>query len=183
MGGFMARILILLIGLLLSGVSCVKTSPSSPETKKPPVDHKPKEPSPKPQNTFKELEYVYFRKGSPQWKVLAKEAYLYPDRIEMFSPRILSLGQKGLSIEARKGSYERSKQRFVFRKKVVLKTPNRGVLFTEVLYYFPQKNLLTSEAPVVLKDRGLIIKGKGFEYEVSKGKLRIKEKSRVEFSG
>ncbi|OAQ19903.1 LPS export ABC transporter periplasmic protein LptC [Thermosulfurimonas dismutans] len=179
----MARILVFLIVLLWGCVSCTQTPPPSPKTNKVPAAPKPKEVPEKPRNTFKDLEYVYFRKGRPEWKVQAKEANRYPDRIEMTSPQIFSLQKEGLFIKARQGIYERQKDFFVFRKKVVLKTPEKGMLFTEVLYYFPRKHILTNQAPVVLKDRGLIIKGIGFEYQVSTGKLRVKQRSQVEFHG
>jgi len=179
----MARILVLIILLLWSCVACAPPPPSSPEPKKLSPAPKPEKAPKEPENTFEDLEYVYYQKDRPEWRVQAKKADRYPDRIEMTELQVFSLQKKGLSIKAHEGTYVRKKNFFLFRKNVVLKTPEKGELFTEVLYYFPRKHLLTNQAPVVLRDKGLIIKGIGFEYQISTGKLKVKQKSQVEFHG
>jgi len=180
----MAPIRWLLMGLILLGLAaCIPTSPA-PKASSPPktAPKKTKQP-PKNQEDFQDLEYVFYENGQARWRLRAQEAERLPGRIVMRHPQVISLQKKGLAVRACRGVYEESLGRLIFEKKVVLSTPDRGTLYTERLYYLPRQGLLQSESPVVVKDRGLIIRGEGFEYRLEDGLLRIEKGSRVEFHG
>ena len=180
----MVRILFLL-WLAFWVSSCKTSTPSQPEVppKAAPAPKAPSEKAPKPQESFKNLEYVHYRGDQPLWRLEAQKAQRYSDRIEMEGLRVSSLEQKGFSLKAQRGIYRPQKEVFLFQKEVVLTTPSKGTLFTEILYYFPQQKVLKNRAPLLLKDRGLVIQGVGFEYHLPSGKMRIYKKSQVKFHG
>ena len=182
----MARIWGLMLGLVLWLAACgPPPSASLPaEKKSPPPAQKPSKPPPeKPKDSFKDLEYVFWRAGKSRWALKAEKAVHYRDRLEMEKPFVRSLEKSGLTLTAQKGSYRFKENLFCFRKRVVLQTPDKGTLYTDLLYYWPAQRRLTGDRPLILKDRGLVIRGVGFEYDLETGKLRIKKKSRVEFHG
>ncbi len=188
----MARIWGLMLGLVLWFAACgPPPSVSLPEEKKtPPASRKspatePKSrPEPeKPRDTFKNLEYVLWREGRSRWALKAERAVHYRDRLEMEKPVVRSLEKPGLRLTAREGSYRFEEKLFCFRREVVLQTPDKGTLYTDLLYYRPAEKKLTGDRPLLLRDRGLVIRGVGFEYDLETGKLRIKGQSRVEFHG
>ncbi|QJA06934.1 LPS export ABC transporter periplasmic protein LptC [Thermosulfurimonas marina] len=178
----MARVCWLLIGLILAGLSACAPPPPPKAPPPPKVSPKEKKP-PKPREDFQNLEYVFYEEGRPRWRIEAEKAVRTAGRIEMHHPRVISLQKKGLSVKARRGVYEEALGRLVFEREVVLATPDRGTLYTERLSYLPRRGLLKSRAPVLLKDRGLTIRGRGFEYRLEDGFLRIEKGSRVEFHG
>ncbi len=179
----MVRLLVglIMLSVFLSGCLREKTpvEPSAP-SQKPPAGKEDSSPE-KPQNTFRNLEYVFFQEGKPRWRVKARLARRYLNRIEMEEPVIVSLEERGLSIRAGFGVYEPSRERFTFRRSVILQTPQKGTLFTEILYYLPRKKLLFNQAPVLVKDKGLVIRGRSFEYHTDTGKMKVRGQTRVEF--
>ena len=183
----MARVWWLVLGIMWLVVSCGPPPSPAPPVKNPPVEQKKEKndqkekTSPKPENSFKHLEYVFWRRGRVRWVVRADQAYRFRSRLEMTHPRIVSRERAGLHLEARRGVYFFSRRLFFFQGKVVLHTPNKGTLYTRTLYYRPEEEKLSGDQPLLLKDRGMVLHGVGFEYDLKTGKLRIFKQSRVEF--
>ncbi|MBX6423126.1 LPS export ABC transporter periplasmic protein LptC [Thermosulfurimonas sp. F29] len=182
----MARIWILITLLVFLAGGCSPAPKAVVPTKKSPPSSGPSGPKKKPEkpeNSFKDLEYVFWRAGRPRWWLRAEEALRFRDRLEMKRPFVRSLERTGLELTALRGVYRFARRLFFFQGKVVLRTPDRGTLYTDRLYYWPEKKLLSGNRPLVLRNGGLVIRGKGFEYDLVSGKLRIKESTRVEFHG
>jgi len=161
--------------------SVTKNSPLPPRKKE--VPH----PVPKlqsfPETEFRGLSYVVYEKKTLLWRVRAQAAQIYRGRrIDLQKVYVVS-GGKGVSIQADQGVYLFGPQEFIFKGHVRLRTRRHGCLCTSKLIYLPEKRLLKTSAPVIIKNQGLIMEGKGLVYDLQTGTLKILHQSKVRVEG
>ncbi|MCX8042054.1 MAG: LPS export ABC transporter periplasmic protein LptC [Thermodesulfobacteriaceae bacterium] len=132
------------------------------------------------------LEYNFFKISKNKifalWKLRAKELIQKEDFLIEVTEFNLVNEEKNLQIKGLKGFYFPKEKKFVFKNKVELKTSQYGEAFTEELIFYPEQNLIISEGEVILRKRGVLIRGKGLVYEVDTGNFQIKEKTRAQFT-
>ncbi len=145
----------------------------------PPEEQKEK-PEEKPDTEFKKLHYVIYEKGLLKWNIFAEEAQIFKGkRIKLSQLRVCSNSKKGFCISSQKGSYDPQSGRFTFRGQVVLDAGKKGKLYTSILKYFPKKDTLETEAPVTIENEGMLIKGRGFFYDVKTGTMKVLKRTKV----
>ncbi len=125
---------------------------------------------------------VYGREGL-LWKVKAARADIYKNKEILFQNVYAFSGRKGVSIKAEEGVYYLRPKKFIFKGHVCLKTKKYGSLWTERLVYLPDQHILETRAAVLIRHQGLIMKGKGFVYDLETGTFKILHKTRVQVEG
>ncbi|HHI96623.1 MAG TPA: LPS export ABC transporter periplasmic protein LptC [Thermodesulfatator atlanticus] len=171
-----------LISLLVACHQEKVVPPKPPQEAAPPakVEPPPQKPQEEPDTEFKKLHYVIYEKGKLKWNIRAQEAYIFKGkRIKMKDLKVCAHPDKGFCITAEEGDYDPKAGRFLFRGKVILDAGRRGKLFTSVLKYLPQKESLETEAAVVIKNEGFLIKGKGFRYDLKSGAMKVLKRTKV----
>ena len=81
---------------------------------------------------------------------------------------------KPVRVKARRGRLDIDSMETIFFDDVVLKTPDQGTLYTDVLAYSPKTHTLKSDVPVIIKRGGLEIQGSSLLYDTLTGRLLIK---------
>ncbi len=139
--------------------------------------------TPLPETEFRGLSYVVYEDQALLWKVKAQEAQIYRGRrIDLQRVYVVS-GDQGVSIKADQGVYLFGPKEFIFKGHVHLQTKRHGCLCTSRLIYLPEKRLLKTSAPVVIKNQGLIMEGKGLVYDLRTGTLKILHQTKVRVEG
>ncbi|NPA48747.1 MAG: LPS export ABC transporter periplasmic protein LptC [Thermodesulfobacteria bacterium] len=134
----------------------------------------------KPNTEFKKLHYVIYEEGRLKWDIFAEEAKIYKGKkIKLSQLRVCANPEKGFCISAKRGSYDPEDGRFTFKGRVVLDAGKKGKLYTSVLKYFPKKDILETEAPVTIKNEGMLIEGRGFSYDVKTGTMKVLKRTKV----
>ena len=180
----MFRSAIILFLLILGLVACHQ-EPKNLESPKPQAPTGPNKPQEeKPNSEFKNLHYVIYEKGRIKWDIWAREASVYKgNRVLMTQIKVCSEPQKGFCISAQKARYNPKEGSFVFEGDVILKTPKKGELRTSRLAYLPQRETLESQERVTIDKKGLIVKGKGFVYDLRSGIMKVLHQTEVRVDG
>ena len=168
--------------LILALVACHQEGAKSPQNLTPPPEKAPaKAPSKEePDTEFKKLHYVIYEEGKLKWDIFAAEAYIFKGkRIKMRDLKVCANPEKGFCISSKGGTYDPKAGRFVFYGEVVLNAGKKGRLYTSSLKYLPKKESLETEAPVTIKNEGLLIKGRGFYYDVKTGTMKVLKRTKV----
>ncbi len=160
-------------------VGCVKEGRAPRPEPPSPQEHN-KEQEEKPNTEFKKLHYVIYEKGRLKWKIFAEEAEIFKgNRIELYHLRVCANPEKGFCISAERGSYDPGDGSFTFRGRVILDAGKKGKLYTSILSYFPEKDSLETEARVTIENEGMLIKGRGFFYDVKTGTMKVLKRTKV----
>ncbi len=161
--------------------SAPKTNPLPPRPQEP-SNFSPK-PRVSPEIEFHGLSYMVYEGKALLWKVKAQAAQIYRRRrIDLQNVYVIS-GDSGVSIQADQGVYLFGSKEFIFKGHVRLKTQRHGCLCTSKLIYLPEKRLLKTSAPVIIKNQGLIMEGKGLIYDLRTGILKILHQTKVRVEG
>jgi len=180
MGGYveMFRFVSAALFLIFLLVGCYQEG-RVPPPKAPPSPKK-EEQKEKPNTEFKKLHYVIYEKGRLKWDIFAEKAQIFKKRrIRLSRLRVCSSKQKGFCISSERGEYDPQDGRFVFRGKVVLDAGKKGRLYTSVLEYFPEKETLESRAYVRIENEGMLVKGRGFYYDLRTGAMKVLKRTKV----
>ena len=149
--------------------------------KSPPPTNKQEE---QPNSEFKNLHYVIYEEGKMKWEIWAEKAKVFKgNQIKMANIKVCSEPQKGFCISARKASYQPEAGSFLFQGQVVLKATGQGVLKTDRLAYLPKREVLRTETKVEIDKQGLIVKGKGFVYDLRSGVMKVLHQTEVRVDG
>ncbi len=137
----------------------------------------------KPEIEIKKLHYVLYEQGQLKWNVWAQEAQFFGrSHIKLYQLKLCAAPDMNFCISADKGDWLAKDGKFVFEGQVVLNTKTKGRLLTNYLVYFPKDQKLKTKAFVQIIKDGLIIKGRGFSYDIKTGVMKVFEKTRVEIN-
>ena len=128
-----------------------------------------------------DIEYTLYKGKRLEWKLKAK--YFSKENENVFYGRdvLITNPYKGLKISGKQAFYYQREDKFVIEGKVHLYTKNKGELFTSKLVFYPKKDLVLGNKEVILKQKNLIMRGRGFVYYLNKQKLKLKSKTRAVF--
>ena len=126
------------------------------------------------------IQYFFYKNEKLQW-IFKAEKFFQKNSYEFFAEKVyITNPLKEFSIEGKKAMYNMQKDEFIIKGNVKLVTKDKGVLFTPKLVFFPNKQLIVGKDEVVLKRENIVIHGRGFFYDVKKGKFTITSQTRVE---
>ncbi|RLG13150.1 LPS export ABC transporter periplasmic protein LptC [Candidatus Pacearchaeota archaeon] len=127
------------------------------------------------------LKYTLFKNNKLSWHLKAKKFvqkgknYFEAESLFIFNPL------KDVKIYGKRGIYNKMQNKFIIRGKVILKTSNKGEIYTEELIFYADRNLIVSNREVTVKKKDCIIKGKGFVYDLNTENFKLKEKAWARF--
>ncbi len=132
-----------------------------------------------PQVIIEKVEYSVYKRENLEWKLKAKEIW-QNIKGDLWGREILLINvKKGVRIKGKEGFYFARRNEFLLRKGVILKTQDNRTVSTEELKFFPDRGIVVSNKKVIVKEKRMVMKGRGFIYFVDTGDLRIKEKANV----
>ncbi len=128
------------------------------------------------------IEYSLYKKERLEWTFRAK--YFSQENPEFFYGEsvLITNPYKGLKIKGDRAFYYKKEDKFVIKGRVKLFTRKKGELFTSELIFFPKKNLVIGYRKVILKQKGAILKGRGFVYRLDRHELKLKSRTKAIFS-
>jgi LPS export ABC transporter protein LptC len=89
-------------------------------------------------------------------------------------------GTGGLELVCDRGTLDLAAREFVARGRVDARMPDGRTLRTERLRYRHERSLVSSDAPVALRDEMGAYQGGGFEYWVRENRIRLTGGARIE---
>lgn len=125
------------------------------------------------------LEYAFYKEETLNWKLKASfftqtsDGSFEAENIKLISPL------KGITLSSKKANYIKPEEKIIFKKEVVLVTSEFGEVYTDELVYFPQKNLILSNSEVLVKKKGLEVRGKGLVYQIDSGNFEVKGRAQI----
>ncbi len=128
------------------------------------------------------IEYSLYKKERLEWTFKAE--YFSKKRPDLFYGEkvFITNPYKGLKIKGEKAFYYQKEDKFVIKGRVRLFTKEKGELFTSELVFFPRKNLVIGPREVILRQKGVVMKGRGFIYRLDSHELKLKSKTKAIFS-
>ena len=129
-----------------------------------------------------DIEYTLYKGKRLEWTFKAR--YFSKERGDLFFGKdvVITNPYKGLKIKGNQAFYYQREDKFVIKGRVRLFTRNRGELFTSELVFFPGRNLVVGDREVILKQKDLVMRGRGFIYRLDRQELKLKGKTRAIFS-
>ncbi|QER41986.1 LPS export ABC transporter periplasmic protein LptC [Thermodesulfobacterium sp. TA1] len=130
----------------------------------------------------KDLEYSFYGKEGFLWKLKAsffkrdKEGSFLAEGLNVVSPT------KGINISSKRGYYYPKEDKMVFQGNVKLITNDHGEVYTEELIFFPKKNYLFTEREVLVKKKGMMVKGQGMTYQIDQGNFKVQGRAQFQMS-
>lgn len=124
------------------------------------------------------LTYVDSQSGKSGLVLEAADARVLPRReqvlMQTVGMRLATADAKGeLTVSCEHGELDLKSGSFVGIGKVRGKTPDGRRFETERLRYDHAAGLVTTDAPVVIRDGGSALRGGGFRYHVREGRLKL----------
>jgi LPS export ABC transporter protein LptC len=124
------------------------------------------------------LTYVDSQRGKSGLVLEAADARVLPRReqvlMQTVGMRLATADAKGeLAVSCEHGELDLKSGSFVGIGKVRGKTPDGRRFETERLRYDHAAGLVTTDAPVVIRDGGSALRGGGFRYHVREGRLKL----------
>lgn len=133
--------------------------------------------------SFENITYTRNIAGKTQWMLKAKTAELYQqnEKMDLGGVFINFFPKKGepVSVVADKGSYDLNKEEIFLEGNVEVVSSDGRTLSTDTLHFSQKKRVIWTKDKVLLTGNGMVLKGKGLEYDLQKGKLVIKRQSTV----
>jgi LPS export ABC transporter protein LptC len=133
------------------------------------------------------MSYVLSRGDTVELVIEARRAAVSPSdgRVELAGVRArvgASPEAGGLELVCDRGTLDLEAREFVARGRVDARMPDGRTLRTERLRYRHARGLVSSDAPVALRDEVGTYQGGGFEYWVRENRIRLTGGARIEQS-
>ncbi|MCS7199739.1 MAG: LPS export ABC transporter periplasmic protein LptC [Caldimicrobium sp.] len=128
-----------------------------------------------------QLTYQRYMGAQLSWKLFASEFLKKGE--EFFEAKNLYLENvsKGIRISAHLGQYSARDKKFLLKGKIQLRTEKEGEVFTEELYFYPERDLIEAPGVVIIKKGAMEIIGEGLTYQVSAGDFKLHKRARAQF--
>ncbi len=133
--------------------------------------------------SFEDVTYTRNIAGKTQWMLKAKAAELYQqnEKMDLEGVFINFFPKKGgpVSVVADKGAYDLNKEEIFLEGNIEVVSSDGRTLYTDTLRFSQKKRVIWTKDKVLLTGNGMVLRGKGLEYDLQKGKLVIKSQSTV----
>ncbi len=124
--------------------------------------------------------YQFYEGERLIWKMKAQE-FIKDEEKFLGKKLYLENLSKGLKIVADEGIYWVKEEKFVFKGMVQVFTEREGDIFTDLLFFYPKKDLLLAPNSVLVKKGNIEIVGEDLSYDLSKEEFKLKSRSKAQF--
>lgn len=134
--------------------------------------------------TMEGVLFSQLKNGARDWQIQARRLYTGedPDRmqLETVEAQVYKNAQRRFVITGQEGEYNSKKKVLLMRNGVKVQAENGMLVQSDSLSYDDQSRKITSKAPVQITDKGIVVHGKGMDYDMQQGSYDVGGRVKVD---
>ncbi|NPA40209.1 MAG: LPS export ABC transporter periplasmic protein LptC [Thermodesulfobacteria bacterium] len=129
----------------------------------------------------KDFQYFLYDESKLIWVFKAKVFFQKNQFTFEGKDVIIESPEKNILISGKTATFDERRNIFKVFGNATFVTPSVGKILTSELTFYPDQGIVETEKEVVVKKKGMVIKGEGMTYYVKTGEFKLKKKAKIKF--